>query len=266
MGVINLSPESANTFTVASGVSEAVGMAQKYREWGAQIIDVGGQSSRYDTATLSPSAEIERVIPVIEALVAEDHTVSIDTWKPEVAEAAVAAGVQLVNDTGGLRHPEMRQLLAGSGVKAIMVYVEADNPHAVDVVDTAPDKIDRITDWFRQQLSGIDPLETEQLILDPGIAINYRGDYQSYTRSQLEVIRQLAKLAELGLPVLVPIPRKQSTPWVHAFITLAIEYGADLIRCHDVEAAGQIVQLLHPDRNPGTGKVDSFLHSVKRLG
>ncbi|HET8740405.1 MAG TPA: dihydropteroate synthase, partial [Acidimicrobiia bacterium] len=118
MGVINVSPDSKNTHTIARSVDEAVLMADRYRKWGASLIDLGGQSSHLDNPTIDAADEISLVVPAIEALVAEEHLVAIDTWKPEVAEAAIDAGAVIVNDTGGLTDPAMRDVVAGAGVAA----------------------------------------------------------------------------------------------------------------------------------------------------
>ncbi|MFB3109825.1 MAG: dihydropteroate synthase, partial [Acidimicrobiia bacterium] len=105
MGVINVSPDSKNTHTVAFSIDDALLMAHRYRIWGATLIDLGGQSSHFDNPTIEAADEVSRTVPVIEAMVAEGHLVAIDTWKPEVAEAAVAAGAVIINDTGGLADP-----------------------------------------------------------------------------------------------------------------------------------------------------------------
>ena len=153
MGVINLSPESRNQHTVADSPEEAVRMAGRYRDWGATIIDVGGQSSHYENPTIAAAEEISRAIPAIEALVAEGHLVSIDTWKPEVAAAAVDAGAVLVNDTGGLADPHMRKVVAQTGVAAVAVYVEGANPHDVGAVEIREDKAERTAAGFRRPLA-----------------------------------------------------------------------------------------------------------------
>ena len=100
MGVLNVSPDSKNTHTVAPNLDQALVMAERYRAWGATIIDIGGQSSHYDNETIADQEEIDRVLPAIEALAADGHLLSIDTWKPGVAREAVAAGAVIVNDTG----------------------------------------------------------------------------------------------------------------------------------------------------------------------
>ena len=88
------------------------------------------------------------------------------------------------------------------------------------------------------------------MILDPGIALNYRGDYRAYTRLQLEVIRESASLHELGKPVRIPVPRKAEDHRVMAYISLALEYGADFIRVHDVEEAADLVSLFGRSGHP----------------
>ena len=243
MGVINLSPESRNTHTVATGIDEAVDLARRYRRWGATIIDLGAQSSHYDNPTIDASLELDRLLPVVDALLDEGFLLSVDTWKPEVAREAIRRGAQVINDTGGLVDPEMRQILSSSQAAAVAVYVEGDHPHDVDTVDTGPRKAARTGEIFRKRLAELAAEGIEKVILDPGIALNYRGDYQAYTRLQLEVIRESGSFHRLGKPLLIPIPRKAEDHRVMAYITLALEYGADFIRVHDVEQATDIVAL-----------------------
>ena len=114
MAVINLSPESRNRQTVASSLDEARAMAHRYRDWGATVIDLGGQSSHFDNPTLPPAEELARLVPAVTALVEDGFVVSIDTWKPEVARECLAAGAAIINDTGGLKDPEMVHAVAQS--------------------------------------------------------------------------------------------------------------------------------------------------------
>lgn len=243
MGVINLSPESKNAHTIAAGVDEAIALARWYRQWGATIIDLGGQSSHYDNPTIDSSLELERLVPVVEALLTDGFLVSVDTWKPDVAREACQRGVQMINDTGGLVDPEMRKVVASSQAAAVAVYVEGDHPHDVGSIDTGPRKAARTAEVFRLRLDELAAEGIVNVVLDPGIALNYRGDYQAYTRLQMEVIRESASLHELGKPVLIPIPRKAEDHRVMAYIALALEYGADFIRVHDVEEAADLVSL-----------------------
>lgn len=243
MGVINVSPDSKNTHTVAGSVDEALLMADRYRSWGATLMDVGGQSSHLDHPTIDAADEVSRVVPVVEALVAEGHLVSIDTWKPEVAEAAVVSGALIVNDTGGLTDPEMREIVARADVATVAVYVEGANPHDVGEVEIRDDKASHTTEKFRELLGDLSASGIDNVILDPGIAINYRGDYEAYSRMQLEVIAGSGLLRSLGRPVLVPIPRKRDGHRLAVYMGLALEHDADIIRAHDVAMACDLVRL-----------------------
>jgi dihydropteroate synthase len=234
---------------VARSVDEALLMADRYRSWGAALIDLGGQSSHYDNPTLDEADEIARVVPVIESLVAEGHLVSIDTWKPAVAEAAAVAGAVIVNDTGGLRDDEMREVVAATGVAAVAVHVEGANPHAVGEVEIRSDKAAATAEGFSRLLDELEAAGIEEVILDPGIALNYRGDYSAYTAMQLEVIASSEHLHDLGRPLLIPIPRKRDGHRVAAYIALALEHGADIIRVHDVAMACDLARLF--GRGPG---------------
>lgn len=243
MGVINVSPDSRNTYTVARSVDEALLMADRYRSWGATLIDLGGQSSHLDNITIEPADEISRVVPVIEALCSEDHIVSIDTWKPEVASAAIDAGAVIVNDTGGLANREMREVVSTGDTAVVAVYVEGDHPHAVDEVEIREDKAERTAEGFRRLLDELTEAGIHNVIVDPGIALNYRGDYEAYSRMQLRVIAGSGFLRSLGRPVLMPIPRKRDGHRTAAYIGMAIEHEADIIRVHDVAMACDLVDL-----------------------
>lgn len=243
MGVLNVSPDSKNTHTVARDLDQALVMADRYRAWGATIIDIGGQSSHYDNETIADQDEIDRVLPVIEALAADGHLLSIDTWKPAVARESVAAGAVIVNDTGGLRQPAMRDVIRDTGAAAVAVYVEGADPHQVGEVVISDTKAGDTAALFAALVEDLAGEGIDNVILDPGIALNYRGDYQAYTRMQLEVIVRSEALAALGKPVLIPIPRKRDFHRVAAYLTLAFEHGADLVRVHDVPLAADLARL-----------------------
>lgn len=243
MAVINLSPESRNLHTVAESPNHALAMAREYVAFGATILDLGGQSSHYENPTISEAEEIGRLVPAVELLAADGHLVSVDTWKPSVARAALEAGAHLVNDTGGLTDPAMRELVAEWKAPTVVVYVEGANPHEVGDVDTSPDKALRTSRALAERLAQLAAEGIHEVIIDPGIALNYRGDYGAYTNTQLEVIRASSHLHSLGRPVLIPIPRKKEDHRVMAYITMALEYGADLIRVHDVAQACDLVEL-----------------------
>lgn len=245
MGVLNLSPDSEQKHTIAYTPEEALNMAKRYREWGASLIDLGAQSSHFKNKLLTPQEEIARLLPALKLLAENDFIVSIDTWKPEVAEAAMENGASIINDTGGLTKPKMVEVVKKYNCPVIPVYVEAKNPLEVTELKIEENKAEKTLQVLQERFDLFHKEGINQLILDPGIAINYKVDYQAYTKQQIEVIRDTTLFKQLDYPVLIPIPRKKpSFNWVIAYITLAIEYGADLIRVHDVEAAGDLVKLL----------------------
>jgi dihydropteroate synthase len=243
MGIINLSPESSNRQTVAGSAQEALEMARRYRRYGAAIIDLGGQSSHFDVRELTVGEEIGRLLPAVELLVADGFVVSVDTWKPEVARKAVEAGAAIVNDTGGMRNEAMVEVVEKSAVPVVVTYIEADTPLVVGDLEFVEDKAGQVAAHFVPLLADLESRGISEVILDPGLSINYRSSYEEYTRQQLRVIRGLGSMRAVGRPVLVPIPRKRELARVMAFVTLALEYGADVIRVHDVEEACDLVRL-----------------------
>ena len=244
MGVVNVSPESRNRHTVAATPADAGRMAESHAAAGADLIDLGAQSSHYEEATLTPEEEWRRLAPALRAVLAVGLPVSVDTWKPEVARRAIAEGARLVNDTGGLRDPAMVELLAETGVAGVAMRIDGTDPHRLRPLDTSGDVPGRIFGELALRVESLERAGVTNVVLDPGIAINYPGDYAAYTRVQLDVIRRLGELRRLGRPVLVPIPRKQTLAATLGYVTLALEHGADIIRVHDVAEAVTLVTLL----------------------
>jgi dihydropteroate synthase len=244
MAVVNLSPESRVRHSIVGSPAEALETSRRYRDLGATIIDLGAQSSHFENAELTPEEELDRLLPALELLVDDGFVVSVDTWKPPVAAAAVAAGAAIVNDTGGLQDPEMRAVVAGAPVTAILMHIEGRNPLAVNdrVLDAGrPQAVAEILGARVAELAGEGITD---LLVDPGLSINYRSDYARYGHLQLATIRELSALRVTGAPVLLPVPRKLQTHRMLAYLTLSIEYGADVLRVHDVEAACDLVPLL----------------------
>jgi dihydropteroate synthase len=124
------------------------------------------------------------------------------------------------------------------------MYIEGDNPLAVDQLTFTDDAASSVVQRMQSRVDGLAALGLTKLVLDPGLSINYRSDYEEYGRHQIRVIRSLGELRALGHPVLVPVPRKADYHRMLAYLTLSIEYRADIIRVHDVEVACDLVQLL----------------------
>ncbi len=243
MGVINLSPESHNRHTFAASPEEALAMARAYRQAGASMVDLGAQSSHYDNPELSAEEEGDRLLPSLRALADDGFVVAVDTWKPAVAEAALAAGAAILNDTGGLQDPAMVEIVRRAGCPAVAMYIEATNPLRVGEMEFTETKAVDVAASLGARVASLAEQGITSLLLDPGLSISYRSDYRRYTLQQMQVIRGIGHLRALGHPVLIPVPRKREFPRVMAYVTLALEYGADVIRVHDVEAAADLVRL-----------------------
>jgi dihydropteroate synthase len=245
MAVVNLSPESRVSHSVVASPAAALARAREYRDLGASIIDLGAQSSHFENRPLEPAEEIDRLLPALALLVADGFVVSCDTWKPEVAVAAVDAGAAIVNDTGGLRDPIVVALLRDTGAAGVAMHIEGENPLSVGDRDLDAGRPEVVAGLLRTRVAELRAAGVGgRLLVDPGLSINYRSDYEAYGRLQLATIRGLDVLREIGEPVLVPVPRKALTHRMLAYLTLSIEYGADVLRVHDVDAACDLVRLL----------------------
>lgn len=243
MGVINLSPESRNRHTYAASPREALTMAREYRRFGASFIDLGAQSSHYENEELPADVEMARLLPALELLTGEGFVVTVDTWKAPVAEAALGAGAAVINDTGGLQNEAMVEVIGTAGCPAVAMYIEGEHPLRVGEMEFTDRKPAAMAARLRERITELAARGITQLLVDPGLSINYRSDYRRYTLQQMEVIRGIGELRRLGHPVLIPVPRKKEFGRVMAYVTLALEYGADVIRVHDVEAGCDLVRL-----------------------
>lgn len=244
MAVVNLSPESRVAHSVVGSPQEALERARRYRELGASIVDLGAQSSHFENRLLTPDEELARLLPALALLVADGFVVSVDTWKPEVAGAAVAAGAAIVNDTGGLQEDRMVEIVAAANAGAVLMHIEGANPLEVGHRVLEDSRPIEVADALAIRIRALRDRGIERVLVDPGLSINYRSDYEDYGRLQLATIRDIAALQRAGAPVLIPVPRKQQTHRMLAYLTLSIEYGADVIRVHDVVAACDLVPLL----------------------
>ncbi len=253
MGILNVTPDSFFDGGKHALREGAVAQAERMVAEGAGIIDVGGQSTRPGFVEISAEEEIARVVPVIEQLVQLGKVVvSIDTYKPAVARAALEAGAHVVNDVHGLQGaPEMARLAGEYGAAVVAMHHDerfrdyvrrpGDTAHGIAVVDL----IDRMKTWLARSLeiavaAGV---ETERVVLDPGI-----GFFKTQEQN-LEIMGRLAGLRGLGCPLLLGASRKSVIGHVLggqpvedrlegtlATTTLAVWQGVEIVRVHDVAA------------------------------
>ncbi len=244
MGVINRSPESANKDVFASSPEAALKLARRFTGSGVQVIDVGGQSTNYENQRVSVDEELERVVPTVDRLAHEGFVVSVDTFRAEVAAEAIGVGASLLNDTAGLVDPSMVEVVATTGIPAVLMHLEADQPLDVDGYDDAVGKPERIANRLGERLTDLGGRGIEDLILDPGTGISYRSDYDRYSQSQFEIAENLDHLTALGVPVMYAVPRKADRYRNVALAALAMASGATMLRIHDVEMIGDVAWLM----------------------
>jgi dihydropteroate synthase len=243
MGVVNASPESFSDGGLYASLDQQASRAQELVAAGAGIIDVGGESGVTGMAPLSPQEEIRRVVPLVERLVDAGIVVSVDTWKPAVARAVLAAGAHIINDVSGLRDPTLADACAAADAAIVVMHTRAEPkkkefPDYDDVVaDVVTFLRDRIADVVGRGVA------LEGVVVDPG------PDFAKTPAQTVAVLRRLDEVVALGRPVLLAISRKdfigaltQRTPRQRDAGTLAaigagVDAGASILRVHDVAAA-----------------------------
>jgi dihydropteroate synthase len=252
MGVLNMTPDSFSADGLyPSTVNKIVDIVQKMVQDGADIIDVGGESSRPQAKPVPIKEELARTIPVIKALAKRIRVpISIDTYKPEVARRALDNGAVIVNDITGLRDPGMRREVSGYKAGVIIMHMQGNprimqkNPHYDSLIDEIIEYLDKAIE--RAVEAGI---EREKIIIDPGIGFGKTLEHN------LEILKRLKELKVLGRPVMVGPSRKSFIGKIlnlavqeRIFGTvpacvLAVENGANIVRVHDVKEVKQALKI-----------------------
>lgn len=253
MGVLNLTPDSFYDGGRYTTLERALARAEQMIAEGADILDIGGESTRPGADPVPLEEEIRRTLPVIEAIAARyDIALSIDTTKSEVARLALQAGAHIVNDISGMRFdPRMPEVVAEAGALAILMHIKGtpktmqQNPTYEDVVREVRDTLAQHAE--RAQQAGI---PKERIWLDPGIGFGKTLEHN------LQLLRRLPDLKSLGYPVLVGTSRKsfiglilgglppeERLEGTLATLALAIAWGADAVRVHDVKEAFRAVKV-----------------------
>jgi dihydropteroate synthase len=256
MGVVNVTPDSFSDGGLFLDAGAAVAHGQELVEQGADILDVGGESTRPGAEPVGEAEELRRVLPVVEGLVdtgvgvGADTQISIDTSKAAVAQAALAAGASLLNDVSALRaDPEMAGVVAESGAQCCLMHMRGEprtmqhDPHYEDVVDDVRAFLEE-----RMHFAVRAGIAEERLLLDPGIG------FGKTLAHNLELLRRLDELTTLGRPLVVgtsrksflgrliadaqgretPVDTAERLPGTVATSVLAYERGATVLRVHDV--------------------------------
>jgi dihydropteroate synthase len=252
MGIVNATPDSFSDAGDHPTRDARVARAAELLEEGADLIDVGGESATGHHPAVTAEEEIDRVAPLIERLTGElGARVSVDTYKPAVAEAAIAAGAVLVNDVSGLRDPALADVCARTGAGLVIMHTRVapkgtllDPGHYDDVVAD-------VTGFLHERMTvaiarGVDP---EQLLLDPG------PDFAKTPAQTVAVLRRLDGLLELGRPLMLAIsnkdfvgaltgrPPRERLAGTLAAVAHGVEAGAHVLRVHDVAAAADFLRV-----------------------
>ncbi len=251
MGVLNVTPDSFSDGGRHQGVAAALAHARRMVEEGAGIIDVGGESTRPGAAAVPVEEELQRVVPVVEALRQElDVIISVDTSQPAVIRAVTAAGAHLINDVRGLRLPGALEAAAASSAAVCLMHMQGE-PGTMQQSPYYTDVVVEVRDWLQARLEACRALgmAEDRLLVDPGFGFGKNLDHN------LRLLAELPAATPFGVPVLVGLSRKSTVGAVTgrpvdqrlagsvAAAALAVRAGAHIVRAHDVAATVDAVKL-----------------------
>ncbi|HBK62233.1 MAG TPA: dihydropteroate synthase [Cyanobacteria bacterium UBA11159] len=244
MGILNVTPDSFSDGGEFNNLEAALAQAQHLVEAGADIIDIGGQSTRPGAEEISETEECDRTLPIIAAIRSILSTpISIDTTRASVAQKAIAAGADIVNDiSGGTFDPDMFPVVAKLGVPIILMHIRG-TPQTMQKLTDYQDLIGEIYQFFQTQIDAAlaAGILRSRLIIDPGIG------FAKTCQQNIEILQELPRFHNLDLPILIGVSRKsfignilnqpnpKSRVWgTAAACCSAIASGADILRIHDV--------------------------------
>ncbi len=246
MGIVNVTPDSFSDGGLYLDSDRAIAHGRELAEQGAAILDVGGESTRPGSQPVPEAEELARVLPVVEALAGDGATVSVDTSKSGVAAAALAAGATIVNDVSALRDPEMAALCAEREATVVLMHMRGD-PRTMQDAPVYDDVVAEVKGFLasRTEFAAAAGIAAERIWLDPGIG------FGKTTEHNLELLRRLPELTELGQPLVIGTSRKsflgqfdgsaagERLGGTIATAVLAAASGAEVLRVHDVAEVGQ---------------------------
>ena len=252
MGILNVTPDSFSDSGHYLTINSSVECARRMAEEGADIIDIGGESSRPGAEPVPLEVELERVIPVIKKLSDKiDILISIDTYKAKVAKEALKAGASIINDISGLRFdPMMAKIAAEAGCPVIIMHMKG-TPRDMQRRPAYKDVVKEITAFFKERIAFAvkNGIKRNKIIIDPGIG------FGKTVRHNLEIIKRLKEFRKLGVPVLIGPSRKSFIGRVlnepvdkrlegtAAVVAIGIANGANIVRVHDVKAMADVAKI-----------------------
>jgi len=244
MGILNVTPDSFSDGGMYYNATQAIEFALQMEEEGADIIDVGGESTRPGAKTVELQKECDRILPVIEGIrTKSDILISIDTYKSEVARQSIATGAGMVNDISGMTFdPNMVDVIKDSGLPVVIMHIKG-TPKNMQKNPYYEDLMQELTEYFeeRKKFARAKGILDQQIILDPGIGFGKR------LQDNFQLLRELKKIVDIGFPVLIgpskksfigltlDLPIDQRLEGTAAAVTTGILKGARIVRVHDVK-------------------------------
>jgi dihydropteroate synthase len=250
MGIVNASPDSFSDAGAYPDLDARVRRARELLDAGADVIDIGGESGITRRPAVAVEEELERVVPLVERVAGElGALVSVDTYKPAVAEAAIAAGAAIVNDVSGLHDPELAAVCARTGAALVLMHTRAAPKQRLQDPGLYDDVVADVVAFLgeRMEVARARGMRDEQLILDPG------PDFSKTPAQTIALLRRLEELHALGRPLLLAVSRKDFVgaltgrgPRDRLAGTLAaigrgVDAGAHVLRVHDVAQAADFL-------------------------
>ena len=252
MGVVNVTPDSFSDGGLYALTESAICHAARLIEEGAGMLDIGGESTRPGSDSVSVAEELRRVIPVVQALASRDIPISVDTSKPEVMLAAIQAGAVMINDVNALRATGALEVVAAGNVAACLMHMQGE-PHNMQ---TNPryrdDVVTDVKDFLQLRLNAAQEagISLERLVIDPGFG------FGKTTEHNFELLNRLDSFAIFELPIVVGLSRKsmickslnidpsESLNGTTVLNTIALSNGCDILRVHDVKEAIEAIRLI----------------------
>ncbi len=256
MGVLNVTPDSFSDGGRYLGLRRAVERGLAMITEGADIVDVGGESSRPGAGPVTEAVELARVLPVIEELVAASEVpISIDTRKPTVAKSCLRAGAAIINDVGGLRDPSMLEVAAEFGASVVAVHMRG-TPQTMQSDTVYRDVVAEVRDYLEGRASAARRAGVAEIALDPGLG------FGKSPRQNFELLARLPEIVDIGLPVLIGPSRKsflgslpsrlpphERVEGTLAAVAAGVMNGARIVRVHDVTQCRRVLDVLDAVRD-----------------
>jgi dihydropteroate synthase len=264
MGIVNVTPDSFSDGGLLTDAGTAVAHAKALVHAGADIIDVGGESTRPGAKAVAPDQELRRVLPVVQALRDEvDVPLSIDTRRARVASAALEAGCAMINDVSACSDPEMAAVAAHAGAGLVVMHMLGE-PGSMQTAPYYDDVVGEVKEYLaaRVEHAVAAGVERRRIVIDPGIGFGKRF------RDNLELLKDIAAFYELECPVLVGASRKRflgeltgekaasRVPGSLAVAAHCARHGVDMVRVHDVKETVDLFRVLDAIENPNDYQAD----------